>query len=105
MLADLNRFAQQLDQQAVESLDQVDAVFIRAHQVDMEHSWALIGAEHWRPLAAAPEAHFRLADQAFHGKDFKAAATEIRKAVGLLKAREDTRRTPTDKSWPRQCAP
>ena len=93
VLVDLNRLAQQLDRQAVESLDQVDAVFVRAHQADMEHSWALIGAEHWRPLAAAPEAHFRLADQAFHRKDFKAAATEIRKAVGLLKL-EDTRRTP-----------
>jgi len=91
-IRDLHQLAKHLDRRSVESLAQIDAVFVKAHQVDMGHSWTVVGFERWSPVARAPEAHFRLAEQALLKKDYDSAATEIRKAEGLLKL-EATRTT------------
>ncbi len=89
---DLNQLANRLDHQSVESLAWMDEVFGEAHQVDMERHWTVVGFQVWSRVARAPEAHFRLAEQALLKKDYASAAREIRKAAGLLKL-ETTRTT------------
>jgi hypothetical protein len=45
----------------------------------------VVGFERWSGVARAPEAHFRLAEQALLKKGYDSAAREIRRAAGLLK--------------------
>jgi hypothetical protein len=85
VIRDLDQLAKQLDRHSVESLARMDEVFAKAHQVDMERNWAVVGFERWGRVARAPEAHFRLAEQALLKKDYDLAAKEIHRAAGLLK--------------------
>ena len=84
-IRDLDRLADQLDQHTVESLDQMDIVLDKALEADLEHTWKVVGVERWTPLAEAANAHLQLAQQELLKKDFKDAAAEIRKVVGLLR--------------------
>jgi len=96
-IRELDQLAAQLDHQSVESLARMDEVFAKAYQADMEHTWTLVGFERWNGVARAPQAHFRLAEQALLHKDYDSAAREIRRAAGLLKL-EATRATVEGKS-------
>jgi hypothetical protein len=91
-IQDLDQLAQQLDHDSVESLDQLDAIFARAHQADLELNWVVLGVEHWAPMAQASDEHLRLAQQDLVQKNFKGASGEIRRAARLLKM-EATRTT------------
>jgi hypothetical protein len=82
---DLSRLADRLDRQSVKSLESLDEVFARAHQLDIERTWAVVGFERWTPIATAPDAHLRLARQDLLQKDIKASTAEIRKVKGLLR--------------------
>lgn len=84
-IRDLDQLAKRLDRHSLESVAQMDEVIAKAHQVDMEHNWTVVGFERWGTVSRAPEAHFRLAEQALLKKDYDSAAKEIRRGAGLLK--------------------
>ena len=84
-IKEMEELADSLDRNSVTSLEALDQVFAKAHQVDMENSWAVVGVEKWFPFVETTGQHMSKAREAYLKKDFSTAATEIRKAEALLK--------------------
>jgi hypothetical protein len=84
-VADLNNLAAGLDKDAVKNVRQIDAAYANAHQADMERLWVVADERIWVPYIQEPDSHFRRAHENFLKKDYRAAATEIRKAVAYVK--------------------
>ena len=85
VISEMDELADSLDKNSVTSLEALDRVFAKAHQVDMENSWAVVGVEKWFPFVESTGQHMNNAKEAFLRKDFVTAVTEIRKVEALLK--------------------
>jgi hypothetical protein len=85
VIKEMEELADSLDKNSVTSLEALDRVFVRAHQVDLENSWAVVGVEKWFPFIESTGQHLRSAREAFLRNDHVTAATEIRKAEALLR--------------------
>lgn len=84
-VTDLNNLATTLEKGEVKDVKQIDTAYAKAHQTDTERLWVIADEETWFPYVDEPDSHFRKAHDSFLKKDYKAAATEVRKAVAYLK--------------------
>lgn len=84
-VTDLNTLAASLDKGAVKEVRQIDTAYAKAHQTDTERLWVIADEQTWGPYIEEPDAHFSKAHDSFLKQDYKAAATEIRKAVAYVK--------------------
>lgn len=84
-VSDLNSLAADLDKGAVRDVKQIDRAYVKAHQADMESLWVIADEQAWAPYIEEPDAHFRKAHDDFVKKDYRAAATEIRKGEAYVK--------------------
>lgn len=80
---ELNRLADSIDKGDVKSVKQVDAVINNAYKADTESDWLVV--DEWAAYPDEPDQHFRRASDNFARKDYRAAATEIRKGVAFLR--------------------
>jgi len=83
--ADLNNLAAGVEKGSVKGVKQIDTAYAKAHQADTERLWVIADEQIWAPYIEEPDSHFRRAHDDFLKKDYKAAATEIRKAVAYVK--------------------
>ncbi len=63
----------------------LDKAIDKAARADMERRWLVADVATWYPVSEEPQRHFGSAIEAFARKDYKAAATEIRKATGYMR--------------------
>ena len=63
----------------------LDKVIDKAARADMERRWLFTDVTTWYPVSEEPQRHFMDAAAAYAKKDYKAAATEIRKATSYLR--------------------
>ena len=63
----------------------LDKTLGKAARADMERRWLVTDVTGWYPVADEPQRHFGAAVEAFAKKDYKAAATEVRKAQAYLR--------------------
>jgi hypothetical protein len=64
---------------------ELDRVIDRVARADMERRWLVTDVTTWYPVSDEPQRHFTQAISAYARKDFKVAATDIRKATGYLR--------------------
>lgn len=74
----------------------LDKTLDKAARADLERRWLVTDVVGWYPVSEEPQRHFGLAAEAYAKKDFKVAATEIRKAASFV--RLESARTATDAS-------
>ncbi|MDP2818638.1 MAG: hypothetical protein Q8O29_10275 [Polaromonas sp.] len=63
----------------------LDKAIDKAARADMERRWLVTDVATWYPVTEEPQRHFGSAIEAYAKKDYKAAATEIRKAIGYVR--------------------
>ncbi len=63
----------------------LDKTLNKAARADLERRWLVTDVAGWYPVADEPQRHFGAAAEAFAKKDYKAAATEVRKAASYLR--------------------
>lgn len=63
----------------------LDKTIDKAARADMERRWLVADVDTWYPVSEEPQRHFGSAVESFARKDYKAAATEIRKATGYMR--------------------
>jgi hypothetical protein len=63
----------------------LDKVINRAARADMERRWLVADVTTWYPVTEEPQRHFTNAVANYARKDYKAAATDIRKATSYLR--------------------
>lgn len=63
----------------------LDKTLDKAARADLERRWLVTDVTGWYPVADEAQRHFGAAAEAFARKDFKAAATEVRKAQAYLR--------------------
>ena len=63
----------------------LDKAIDKATRADMEQRWLVTDVTTWYPVTEEPQRHFGSAVEAYAKKDYKAVATEIRKATGYLR--------------------
>jgi hypothetical protein len=63
----------------------LDKTLGKAARADMERRWLVTDVTGWYPVADEPQRHFGAAVEAFANKDYKAAATEVRKAAAYVR--------------------
>lgn len=63
----------------------LDKTLGKAARADMERRWLVTDVTGWYRVADEPQRHFGAAVEAFAKKDYKAAATEVRKAEAYLR--------------------
>ena len=63
----------------------LDKTIGTAERADIERRWLVTDAATWYPVTEEPQRHFGSAVGAYAKKDYKAAATEIRKATGYMR--------------------
>ena len=85
---ELNQLATELDSNKISSVKQVDAVFVKAHDVDIDQRWAVADETMWYPYVEEPDQHFHNAHDAFLNRKFKDTAEEIRKGEAFVKMEE-----------------
>ncbi|HQR20594.1 MAG TPA: hypothetical protein PLE54_09755 [Burkholderiaceae bacterium] len=69
----------------VKSEADLDKVIDKAARADMERRWLVTDVTTWYPVSEEPQRHFTDAIAAYARKDYKAAATDIRKAISYLR--------------------
>lgn len=63
----------------------LDKTLGKAAHADLERRWLVTDVTGWYPVADEPQRHFSAAVASFAKKDYKAAATEVRKADAYLR--------------------
>lgn len=63
----------------------LDKTLGKSARADLERRWLVTDVTGWYPVAGEPQRHFGAAAEAFAKKDYKAAATEVRKAAAYLR--------------------
>jgi len=63
----------------------LDKAIDKAARADMDRRWLMADVTTWYPVSEEPQRHFGSAATAFARKDYKTAATEIRKATGYMR--------------------
>jgi hypothetical protein len=81
----LDATAAQIKAGKVVTTTALDKTLDRAARADLERRWLVTDATGWYPVADEPQRHFGAAADDFAKKDFKAAATEVRKAAAYLR--------------------
>ncbi|MGB7415371.1 MAG: hypothetical protein WA902_14285, partial [Thermosynechococcaceae cyanobacterium] len=87
MVEALNAFAQKVKTGNIASVEELDAIFAQAYQVDIENLWVAVKSDRWVLLIDKPEYYWRQAHDAFVVKDTLDAAEGIRKGLAFLKLR------------------
>ena len=67
----------------------LDKAIDKAARADMERRWLVTDVTTWYPVSEEPQRHFTDAVAAYAKKDYKAAATDIRKATSYLRLEAD----------------
>lgn len=67
----------------------LDKAIDKSAHADMEQRWLVTDVNTWYAVTEEPQQHFISAVEAYTKKDYKAAATEIRKASGYLRLEAD----------------
>ncbi len=81
----LDATAAQIKAGKVVSTGALDKTLDKAARADMERRWLVTDVTGWYPVADEPQRHFGAAVEAFAKKDYKAAATEVRKAAAYVR--------------------
>ena len=63
----------------------LDKTLNKAARADLERRWLVTDVTEWYPVAEEPQRHFGAAVEAFAKKEYKAAATEVRKAESYVR--------------------
>ena len=63
----------------------LDKALTQAQRADLERRWLVTDVTTWYPVVEQPQTHFLAAAEAYAKKDYKAAATEVRKAAGFVR--------------------
>ncbi|MGB3940311.1 MAG: hypothetical protein WBK96_02325 [Candidatus Manganitrophaceae bacterium] len=63
----------------------LDKAIDKAARADMERRWLVTNVTTWYPVTEEPQRYFSSAVEAYAKKEYKAAATDIRKATGYLR--------------------
>ncbi len=63
----------------------LDKAIDKAARADMERRWLLTDVATWYPVSEEPQRHFTDAVAAYAKKEYKAAATDVRKAASYLR--------------------
>lgn len=63
----------------------LDKTIDKAARADLERRWLVADVATWFPVSEEPQRHFGSAAEAYAKKDYKAAATDIRKAAGYVR--------------------
>ena len=63
----------------------LDKTLGKASRADLERRWLVTDVTTWYPVAEEPQRHFGAAVEAYAKKDYKAAATEVRKAAAYVR--------------------
>ena len=67
----------------------LDKAIDQAARADMDRRWLVADVTTWYPVTEEPQRHFTNAVANYARKDYKAAATDIRKATGYLRLEAD----------------
>lgn len=81
----LDATAAQIKAGKVVSTAALDKTLDKAARADMERRWLVTDVTGWYPVADEPQRHFGAAVEAYARKDYKAAATEVRKAAAYVR--------------------
>ena len=63
----------------------LDKAIDKAARADIDRRWLVTDVATWYPVTGEPQRHFGSAVEAYVKKDYKSAATEIRKAIGFMR--------------------
>jgi soluble cytochrome b562 len=63
----------------------LDRIIGKAQRADLERRWLVSDLTTWYPVAEEPQRHFGAAIEAYMKKDYKAAATEVRKGAAYVR--------------------
>ena len=74
-----------IDRGKIKTKADLDKAIDKAARADMDRRWLLTDVTTWYPVSGEPQRHFTDAAAAYAKKDYKSAATDIRKATGYLR--------------------
>ncbi len=74
-----------IDRGKIKTKADLDRAIDKAARADMDRRWLLTDVTTWYPVSGEPQRHFTNAAAAYAKKDYKSAATDIRKATGYLR--------------------
>jgi hypothetical protein len=77
----LDATAAQIKAGKVPSTAALDQTLSKAARADLERRWLVTDVTTWYPVVEEPQRHFTAAIEDYAKKDYKAAATEVRKAA------------------------
>jgi len=77
--------AEGIEQSKITTMADLDKVINLATRADMDRRWQIIDVTAWYPVTEEPQRHFTDAIADYAKKDYKAAATDIRKASSYLR--------------------
>ena len=69
----------------IKTMADLDKVIDRAARADMDRRWELADVITWYPASEEPQRQFTHAMSAYGRRDYQAAATDVRKAMGYLR--------------------
>ncbi|HWS05165.1 MAG TPA: hypothetical protein VN230_05200 [Burkholderiaceae bacterium] len=81
----LDATAAQVKAGKLSSTTALDKTIGKAQRADLERRWLVTDVTTWYPVAEEPQRHFGAAIEAYAKKDYKAAATEVRKAASYVR--------------------
>ena len=82
----------------IDSVEELDRIFVKAYQADVQHRWLFVDESEWIPVVEMPQQHFMNAKQDFQAQDYPAVATQIRKGAEFLKLESNRTRDSDIKS-------
>lgn len=81
----LDATAAQIKAGKLSSTAALDKAIGKAQRADLERRWLVTDVTTWYPVADEPQRHFGAAVEAYAKKDYKAAASEVRKAASYVR--------------------
>lgn len=81
---ELMKNAALVESDEIDSVKQLDQVFAKAYQADIEHLWIVADEQEWIPIIEMPQQHWQTAKKNYLAKDNQAAAKEVRKGAVFL---------------------
>jgi len=81
----INSAARSIETGKIKTTADLDKVIDKAARADIERRWLITDVATWYPVSEEPQRHFTDAVADYAKKDYKAAATDIRKATSYLR--------------------
>ena len=81
----LDKAAAQIKAGKLSGTTAFDKTIGKAQRADLERRWLVSDVSTWYPVAEEPQRHFGAAVEDYAKKDYKAAATEVRKAASYVR--------------------